>query len=191
MKPCRAASARLRCRSVRNEPGTTESKRADGKFDSALRWKTWPATAFRWLADVSIISKDGRSPPWSTSGENISSMCLCGLTRQDRLSTQTIEPQQGYNMMRWSRGGFQFWAVSDVGTATSRNLSASWKPGRRPNPNRSGECATCGSAIAHLETEHLPGRTFLGRQNISCSIQNPTRVTTTGFPTLRVHSDWL
>jgi anti-sigma factor RsiW len=29
-------------------------------------------------------------------------------------STQTIAPQQGYNMMRWSRGGFQFWAVSDV-----------------------------------------------------------------------------
>jgi anti-sigma factor RsiW len=29
-------------------------------------------------------------------------------------STQTIEPRQGYNMVRWSRGGFQFWAVSDV-----------------------------------------------------------------------------
>jgi len=29
-------------------------------------------------------------------------------------STQTIEPRQGYNMIRWSRGGFQFWAVSDV-----------------------------------------------------------------------------
>jgi anti-sigma factor RsiW len=29
-------------------------------------------------------------------------------------STQTIEPRQGYNMLRWSRGGFQFWAVSDV-----------------------------------------------------------------------------
>jgi len=29
-------------------------------------------------------------------------------------STQTIAPQQGYNMTRWSRGGFQFWAVSDV-----------------------------------------------------------------------------
>jgi mycothiol system anti-sigma-R factor len=29
-------------------------------------------------------------------------------------STQTIQPQQGYNMTRWSRGGFQFWAVSDV-----------------------------------------------------------------------------
>ena len=29
-------------------------------------------------------------------------------------STQTIEPRQGYNMMRWSRGGFQFWVVSDV-----------------------------------------------------------------------------
>ena len=31
-------------------------------------------------------------------------------------STQTIQPQQGYNMMRWSHGGFQFWAVSDVNT---------------------------------------------------------------------------
>jgi anti-sigma factor RsiW len=29
-------------------------------------------------------------------------------------STQTLEPRQGYNMMRWSHGGFQFWAVSDV-----------------------------------------------------------------------------
>lgn len=29
-------------------------------------------------------------------------------------SARTIAPQQGYNMMRWSRGGFQFWAVSDV-----------------------------------------------------------------------------
>ncbi len=27
---------------------------------------------------------------------------------------QTLEPRQGYNLMRWSRGGFQFWAVSDV-----------------------------------------------------------------------------
>jgi anti-sigma factor RsiW len=29
-------------------------------------------------------------------------------------STQTVESRQGYNLMRWSRGGFQFWAVSDV-----------------------------------------------------------------------------
>jgi anti-sigma factor RsiW len=29
-------------------------------------------------------------------------------------ATQTIEPRQGYNLLRWSRGGFQFWAVSDV-----------------------------------------------------------------------------
>jgi anti-sigma factor RsiW len=29
-------------------------------------------------------------------------------------SAQTLEPRQGYNMLRWSRGGFQFWAVSDV-----------------------------------------------------------------------------
>jgi mycothiol system anti-sigma-R factor len=32
-------------------------------------------------------------------------------------STQTVRPSQGYNMMRWSRGGFQFWAVSDVSAA--------------------------------------------------------------------------
>jgi anti-sigma factor RsiW len=32
-------------------------------------------------------------------------------------STQTIEPRQGYNIMRWSRGGFEFWAVSDVGAS--------------------------------------------------------------------------
>jgi anti-sigma factor RsiW len=29
-------------------------------------------------------------------------------------SAQAIESRQGYNIMRWSRGGFQFWAVSDV-----------------------------------------------------------------------------
>ena len=29
-------------------------------------------------------------------------------------STQPIESRQGYNLVRWSRGGFQFWAVSDV-----------------------------------------------------------------------------
>jgi anti-sigma factor RsiW len=29
-------------------------------------------------------------------------------------STEAIQPQKGYNIMRWSRGGFQFWAVSDV-----------------------------------------------------------------------------
>ena len=32
-------------------------------------------------------------------------------------SARAIEPRQGYNMMRWSRGGFQFWAVSDVSAA--------------------------------------------------------------------------
>jgi anti-sigma factor (TIGR02949 family) len=30
------------------------------------------------------------------------------------ISTQKVESRQGYNLMRWSRGGFQFWAVSDV-----------------------------------------------------------------------------
>jgi anti-sigma factor RsiW len=29
-------------------------------------------------------------------------------------STQTIESRQGYNIMRWSRRGFQCWAVSDI-----------------------------------------------------------------------------
>jgi anti-sigma factor RsiW len=32
-------------------------------------------------------------------------------------SPKTADSRQGYNLMRWSRGGFQFWAVSDVGTA--------------------------------------------------------------------------
>ena len=29
-------------------------------------------------------------------------------------STQSIESRQGYNLVRWSHGGFDFWAVSDV-----------------------------------------------------------------------------
>jgi anti-sigma factor RsiW len=29
-------------------------------------------------------------------------------------SAQTLKSQQGYNLVRWSRGGFQFWAASDV-----------------------------------------------------------------------------
>ena len=29
-------------------------------------------------------------------------------------SSRAIDPRQGYNLMRWSRRGFQFWAVSDV-----------------------------------------------------------------------------
>jgi anti-sigma factor RsiW len=32
-------------------------------------------------------------------------------------STQAIESRQGYNIMRWSSGGFQFWAVSDVASS--------------------------------------------------------------------------
>ena len=31
--------------------------------------------------------------------------------------TQAIESRQGYNIMRWSRGGFQCWAVSDIGAS--------------------------------------------------------------------------
>ena len=29
-------------------------------------------------------------------------------------SAQAMESRQGYNIMKWSRGGFQFWSVSDV-----------------------------------------------------------------------------
>jgi len=32
-------------------------------------------------------------------------------------ATQAIESRQGYNIVRWSHGGFQFWAVSDVNAA--------------------------------------------------------------------------
>jgi mycothiol system anti-sigma-R factor len=37
-----------------------------------------------------------------------------GSTADQASPAQTLLPQQGYNLMRWSRGGFQFWAVSDV-----------------------------------------------------------------------------
>jgi len=30
-------------------------------------------------------------------------------------SARALESHQGYNLMRWSRGGFQFWTASDVG----------------------------------------------------------------------------
>jgi anti-sigma factor RsiW len=29
-------------------------------------------------------------------------------------SAKTLAPRQGYNMIRWAGGGFQFWAISDV-----------------------------------------------------------------------------
>jgi anti-sigma factor RsiW len=32
-------------------------------------------------------------------------------------SAKTIEPRQGYNMIRWASGRFQFWAISDVSAA--------------------------------------------------------------------------
>ena len=32
-------------------------------------------------------------------------------------STEAIESREGYNIMRWSRGGFQCWAVSDIGAS--------------------------------------------------------------------------
>jgi anti-sigma factor RsiW len=32
-------------------------------------------------------------------------------------SSQAIESRQGYYIMRWSRGGFQCWAVSDIGAS--------------------------------------------------------------------------
>ena len=32
-------------------------------------------------------------------------------------SARAVESRQGYNLMRWSRGGFQFWAASDVSAA--------------------------------------------------------------------------
>jgi anti-sigma factor RsiW len=36
-------------------------------------------------------------------------------TRSD--STQSIESRQGYNIVRWTRGEFQCWAVSDIGAS--------------------------------------------------------------------------
>jgi anti-sigma factor RsiW len=34
-----------------------------------------------------------------------------------KISARSLAPRQGYNMMEWSRGGFHFWAVSDVNPA--------------------------------------------------------------------------
>jgi anti-sigma factor RsiW len=37
-------------------------------------------------------------------------------SRAQARSAQTLAPRQGYNLVRWTRGGFQFWAISDVGS---------------------------------------------------------------------------
>ena len=37
-----------------------------------------------------------------------------GSNAAEAAPAQTLAPRQGYNMMRWSRASFQFWAVSDV-----------------------------------------------------------------------------
>lgn len=37
-------------------------------------------------------------------------------SRAQASSAQTLAPRQGYNLIRWTRGGFQFWAISDVGS---------------------------------------------------------------------------
>jgi anti-sigma factor (TIGR02949 family) len=38
-------------------------------------------------------------------------------------SAKTLEPRQGYNMIRWAGGGFQFWAISDVSAADLAELA--------------------------------------------------------------------
>ena len=40
-----------------------------------------------------------------------------GVASSASTSAKTLEPRQGYNVIRWSGGGFQFWAISDVGAA--------------------------------------------------------------------------
>ena len=37
-----------------------------------------------------------------------------GSNAPEAAPTQTLAPRQGYNLMSWTRAGFQFWAVSDV-----------------------------------------------------------------------------
>jgi anti-sigma factor RsiW len=42
---------------------------------------------------------------------------IAGVASSAQTSAQTLEPRQGYNMIHWASGGFQFWAISDVGAS--------------------------------------------------------------------------
>jgi anti-sigma factor RsiW len=47
--------------------------------------------------------------------------------------TQTMESRRGYNLMRWSRSGFQFWAISDVSAADLSEFVRLLEPHIAPN----------------------------------------------------------
>jgi anti-sigma factor RsiW len=49
-------------------------------------------------------------------------------------STKTIESRQGYNIMKWARGGFQFWAVSDVAAPDLAEFIRLLQAGTPPQP---------------------------------------------------------
>ena len=49
-------------------------------------------------------------------------------------STKPIESRQGYNIMKWSRGGFQFWAISDVSAPDLTEFIRLLQAGTPPQP---------------------------------------------------------
>ena len=49
-------------------------------------------------------------------------------------STEVIESRQGYNIMRWMSGGFQFWAISDVSAPDLAEFIRLLQAGKPPQP---------------------------------------------------------
>lgn len=47
-------------------------------------------------------------------------------------STPAIQSRQGYNIIRWSRGGFQFWAVSDLAASNLAEFAHLLQAGAPP-----------------------------------------------------------
>jgi hypothetical protein len=52
--------------------------------------------------------------PWSTIGENMSSVSLSGPQGSSAESPLREQFRKGYNLISWVHSGMAFWVVSDV-----------------------------------------------------------------------------